>query len=242
MGRAWAELMNRLGYTRYVAQGGDWGAFVVDQMGLQAPAGLLAIHTNYPGAVPADVYEALLAGAPAPSGLSAEEQRAYEQLDTTFKQKVAYAKYMAARPQTLYGIADSPVGLAAWLLDHDDGGGQPAAAVVAALNRTTSATGELTRDDILDNITLFWLTKTGVSASRLYWEYKGGFWDAKGVSIPVAVSVFPGEAYQAPRSWAERAYPNLIYFNEVDKGGHFAAWEQPQLFSEEIRAALRSLR
>jgi pimeloyl-ACP methyl ester carboxylesterase len=242
MGRAWAELMNRLGYTRYVAQGGDWGAFVVDQMGLQAPAGLLAIHTNYPGAVPADVYEALLAGAPAPSGLSAEEQRAYEQLDTTFKQRVAYAKYMAARPQTLYGIADSPVGLAAWLLDHDDGGGQPAAAVVAALNRTTSATGELTRDDILDNITLFWLTKTGVSASRLYWEYKGGFWDAKGVSIPVAVSVFPGEAYQAPRSWAERAYPNLIYFNEVDKGGHFAAWEQPQLFSEEIRAALRSLR
>jgi pimeloyl-ACP methyl ester carboxylesterase len=242
MGRAWAELMNRLGYTRYVAQGGDWGAFVVDQMGLQAPAELLAIHTNYPGAVPADVYEALLAGAPAPSGLSAEEQRAYEQLDTTFKQKVAYAKYMAARPQTLYGIADSPVGLAAWLLDHDDGGGQPAAAVVAALNRTTSATGELTRDDILDNITLFWLTKTGVSASRLYWEYKGGFWDAKGVSIPVAVSVFPGEAYQAPRSWAERAYPNLIYFNEVDKGGHFAAWEQPQLFSEEIRAGFRSLR
>jgi pimeloyl-ACP methyl ester carboxylesterase len=242
MGRAWAELMNRLGYTRYVAQGGDWGAFVVDQMGLQAPAGLLAIHTNYPGAVPADVYEALLAGGPAPSGLSAEERRAFEQLDTTFKQKVAYAKYMAARPQTLYGIADSPVGLAAWLLDHDDGGGQPAAAVVEALNRTTSATGELTRDEILDNITLFWLTKTGVSASRLYWEYKGGFWDAKGVSIPVAVSVFPGEAFQAPRSWAERAYPNLIYFNEVDKGGHFAAWEQPQLFSEEVRAAFKSLR
>jgi pimeloyl-ACP methyl ester carboxylesterase len=242
MGRAWAELMNRLGYTRYVAQGGDWGAFVVDQMGLQRPAGLLAIHTNYPGAVPADVYEVLLAGGPAPSRLSAEEQRAYEQLDATFKQRVAYAKYMAARPQTLYGIADSPVGLAAWLLDHDDGGGQPAAAVVAALNRTTSATGELTLDEILDNITLFWLTKTGVSASRLYWEYKGGFWDAKGVSIPVAVSVFPGEAYQAPRSWAERAYPNLIYFNEVDRGGHFAAWEQPQLFSEEVRAGFRSLR
>jgi pimeloyl-ACP methyl ester carboxylesterase len=242
MGRAWAELMDRLGYTRYVAQGGDWGAFVVDQMGLQAPAGLLAIHTNYPGSVPADVYEVLLAGGPAPSGLSAEERRAYDQLDATFKEKVAYAKYMAARPQTLYGIADSPVGLAAWLLDHDDGGGQPAAAVVEALSRTTSATGELTRDDILDNITLFWLTNTGVSASRLYWEYKGGFWDAKGVSIPVAVSVFPHEAYQAPRSWVEEAYPNLIYFNEVDKGGHFAAWEQPQLFSEEIRAAFTSLR
>ena len=178
MGRAWAELMNRLGYTRYVAQGGDWGAFVVDQMGLQAPGGLLAIHTNYPGSVPADVYGVLIAGGPAPSSLSAEEQRAYEQLDTTLKQKVAYARYMAARPQTLYGVADSPVGLAAWLLDHDDGGGQPAAAVVAALSRTTSATGELTRDEILDNITLFWLSNTGVSASRLYWEYKGGFWDA----------------------------------------------------------------
>jgi pimeloyl-ACP methyl ester carboxylesterase len=242
MGRAWAELMNRLGYSRYVAQGGDWGAFVVDQMGLQAPQGLLAIHTNYPGSVPADVYEVLVAGGPAPSGLSAEERGAYAQLDATLKQKVAYAKYMAARPQTLYGIADSPVGLAAWLLDHDDGGGQPAAAVVEALSRTTSTTGELTRDDILDNVTLFWLTNTGVSASRLYWEYKGGFWDAKGVSIPVAVSVFPSEAYQAPRSWVERAYPNLIYFNEVDKGGHFAAWEQPQLFSEEVRAGFRSLR
>ena len=242
MARAWAELMKRLGYTRYVAQGGDWGAFVVDQMGLQAPEGLLAIHTNYPGTVPADVYTALVAGDPPPSGLSAEERRAYEQLDRTFKQKVAYAKYMAARPQTLYGIADSPVGLAAWLLDHDDDGGQPAAAVVAALNRTTSATGELTRDEILDNITLYWLTNTGVSASRLYWEYKGGFFNTKGVSIPVAMTVFPGEQYQAPRSWAEKAYPKLIYFNEVDKGGHFAAWEQPQLFSEEVRAAFRSLR
>jgi pimeloyl-ACP methyl ester carboxylesterase len=242
MGRAWAELMTRLGYDRYVAQGGDWGAFVVDQMGLQAPEGLLAIHTNYPGAVPADVYEVLVAGGPAPSGLSAEERRAYEQLDETLKQKVAYAKYMAARPQTLYGIADSPVGLAAWLLDHDDGGGQPAAEVVAALSRTSSATGELTRDDILDNITLFWLTTTGVSASRLYWEYKGGFWDAKGVSIPVAVSVFPREAYVAPRSWVEQAYPKLIHYNQVEKGGHFAAWEQPQLFSEEVRAGFRSMR
>jgi len=241
MARAWADLMTRLGYTRYVAQGGDWGAFVVDQMGLQAPAGLLAIHTNMPATVPADVDQALQAGGPAPSGLSAEEQRAYAQLVRTFKQ-VEYAKYMAARPQTLYGIADSPVGLAAWLLDHNDADGQPAAAVAAALNRTTSATGELTRDEILDNITLYWLTNTGVSASRLYWKYKGGFFNAKGVSIPVAVSVFPGEQYQAPRSWTEKSYPNLIYFHEVDKGGHFAAWEQPQLFAEELRAAFRSLR
>ena len=241
MGRAWAELMQRLGYTSYVAQGGDWGAFVVDQMGLQAPAGLLAIHTNMPATVPADVDKALLAGAPPPSGLSADERRAYEQLVRTFKQ-VDYAKYMAVRPQTLYGIADSPVGLAAWLLDHNDADGQPAAAVASALDRTTSAAGELTRDEILDNITLYWLTNTGVSSSRLYWEYKGGFFNAKGVSIPVAVSVFPGEQYEAPRSWAERAYPKLIYYNKVDKGGHFAAWEQPQLFSEEVRAGFRSLR
>ncbi|HEX8772603.1 MAG TPA: epoxide hydrolase [Pyrinomonadaceae bacterium] len=241
MARAWAELMKRLGYKRYVAQGGDWGAFVVDQMGLQSPAGLLAIHTNMPATVPADVDKALLAGAPAPSGLSAEEQRAYEQLVRTFKQ-VDYAKYMAARPQTLYGIADSPVGLAAWLLDHNDADGQPAATVASALNRAKSGTGELTRDEILDNITLYWLTNTGVSASRLYWEYKGGFFNTKGVSIPVAVSVFPGEQYEAPRSWTEKAYPKLIYYNKVDKGGHFAAWEEPLLFAQEIRAGFRSVR
>ena len=241
IGRAWAELMKRLGYANYVAQGGDWGAFVVDQMGLQAPAGLLGIHTNMPATVPADVDKALLAGEPAPSGLSADEKRAYQQLVRTFKQ-VDYARYMASRPQTLYGIADSPVGLAAWLLDHNDADGQPAAAVASALNRTTSAAGELTRDEILDNITLYWLTNTGVSASRLYWEYKGGFFNAKGVSIPVAVTVFPGEQYQAPQSWTEQAYPKLIYYNQVDKGGHFAAWEQPELFSAELRAGFRPLR
>jgi pimeloyl-ACP methyl ester carboxylesterase len=163
-------------------------------------------------------------------------------MDRTLKHRVAYGKYMASRPQTLYGIADSPIGLAAWLLDHDDRGGQPAAAVVEALKRTSSTTGELTRDDILDNITLFWLTNTGVSASRLYWEYKGGYWNAKGVTIPVAVSVFPGEQYEAPRSWTERAYPKLIHYNKVDKGGHFAAWEQPELFVEEMRAGFQSIR
>jgi len=241
MGRAWAELMKRLGYGRYVAQGGDWGAFVVDWMGVQEPAGLLAIHTNMPGTVPADIDKATIAGDPPPSDLPDDERRAWEQLLRTYKQ-VEYANYMAARPQTLYGIADSPVGLAAWLLDHNDADGQPAAGVVSALDRTTSATGELTRDEILDNITLYWLTNTGVSASRLYWEYKGGFFNTKGVSIPVAVSVFPGEQYEAPRSWTERAYPNLIHYNKVAKGGHFAAWEEPQIFSEELRAGFRSLR
>ncbi|HEX8832098.1 MAG TPA: epoxide hydrolase [Longimicrobium sp.] len=241
MARAWDVLMKRLGYTRYVAQGGDWGAFVVDQMGLQAPEGLLAIHTNMPATVPAEVDRALLAGGPMPAGLSPEERLAYQQLDSTFKQ-VAYARIMGTRPQTLYGLADSPVGLAAWLLDHNDAHGQPAAAVVAGLARTHSTTGELTRDEILDNISLYWLTNTGVSTSRLYWEYRGGFFNAKGVRIPVAVTVFPGEQYEAPRSWTEKAYPRLIYYNRAEKGGHFAAWEQPLLLASELRAAFRPLR
>src|SRR5499426_2651159 len=241
MAHAWAELMNRLGYSRYVAQGGDWGAFVVDQMGLQAPAGLLAIHTNMPCTVPADIDKAAFAGEPPPSGLSAEEKHAYEGLVFTYKH-VAIYQMMAGRPQTLYGLADSPVGLAAYLLDHGDGDGEPAAALVAGMRRTASDTGELTRDEVLDNITLFWLTNTGVSASRLYWENKGGFFNPKGVKIPVAVTVFPGEQYQAPRNWAEKAYPKLSYYNKVDKGGHFAAWEQPQILAQELRAAFKPLR
>ena len=241
MAGAWAELMKRLGYTRYVAQGGDWGAFVVDYMGVQAPPGLLGIHNNMPGTVPADIDKAAFAGEPTPSGLSADEKRAYEGLVFTYKHLAIY-QMMAGRPQTLYGLADSPVGLAAYLLDHGDGDGEPAAAVVAALHRTSSATGELTRDEILDNITLYWLTNTAVSASRLYWEYKGGFFNPKGVKIPVAVTVFPGEQYQAPRSWTERAYPKLMYYHQAEKGGHFAAWEQPQIFVAELRAAFRPLR
>jgi pimeloyl-ACP methyl ester carboxylesterase len=241
MAKAWDVLMKRLGYRHYVAQGGDWGAFVVDQMGLQSPPGLLAIHTNMPGVVPADIDRATLAGDPPPSTLSAEEKRAYEQLLYTYKHVALYG-LMAQRPQTLYGLADSPVALAAYMLDHGDNGSQPAAAVTTALTRRESSTGELTRDEILDNITLYWLTNTGVSASRLYWEYKGGFFNAKGVKIPVAVSVFPGEQYEAPRSWTEQAYPNLIYYHQAEKGGHFAAWEQPLIFARELRAAFKPVR
>ena len=241
MAKAWDLLMKRLGYQRYVAQGGDWGAFVVDNMGLQAPPGLLAIHNNMPGVVPAEIDRAAVAGDPPPSGLTPEEQHAYEGLKFTYKHVKLYA-LMAERPQTLYGFAHSPAALAAYMLDHGDGGGQPAAAVVEALNRPVSQTGELTRDEVLDNITLYWLTNTGVSAAKLYWEYKGGFFNVKGVKIPVAVTAFPGEQYLAPRTWTEKAYPKLFYYHEAAKGGHFAAWEQPQIFAEELRAAFKSLR
>jgi len=235
--RAWTVLMKRLGYTRFVAQGGDWGAVVVDLMAAQAPPELLGIHTNMPGTVPPDVSKAIASGGPAPSGLSDEERLAYETLKVFSTKSVAYALEMGLRPQTLYGIADSPIGLAGWILDHDPRS-------LELISRSFDGFPEgLTRDDVLDNITLFWLTNTGISASRLYWEFPNlPFFDVKNVSIPVAVSVFPDELYQAPQSWAERAYPKLVHYNKLDKGGHFAAWEQPQVFSQEVRDGLRSLR
>ena len=236
--RAWVVLMKRLGYTKFVAQGGDWGAVITDLMGLQAPPELLGIHTNMPGIFPADIDKAAQSGAPAPSGLSADENLAYERLQFVYQKGIAYGYQMGLRPQTLYAIADSPVGLAAYFLDHD-------ARSYELIARVFDGRSEgLTRDDILDNITITWLTNTALSGARLYWENWGkfGYFNAKGVSIPVAVSVFPDELYPAPRSWAEQAYPKLIHYNKLAKGGHFAAFEQPKLLSEEVRAGFRSLR
>jgi pimeloyl-ACP methyl ester carboxylesterase len=231
--RAWAELMGRLGYDRYVAQGGDWGAVVSDMMARQAPAGLLGIHVNMPATVPPEVAKALNNGDPAPAGLSDAERAAFDQLDAFYKRSSGYSAMMVIRPQTLgYGLADSPAGLAAWFYDKfatwTDSGGEPERA--------------LTKDEMLDDITLYWLTNTATSSARLYWENNANNFNAVDISIPAAVTVFPGEIYQAPRSWTERSYHNLIYWNEVDRGGHFAAWEQPQLLADEIRAAFRPLR
>lgn len=233
--RANIALMKRLGYTKYVAQGGDWGALITDEMGVLAPSELVGIHTNMAGAVPLEISKALQGG-PLPTGLSAEEKKAFDRLDFFYKEGLGYAIEMAKRPQTLYGLADSPAGLAAWILDHD-------LLSYELIARVFDGKSEgLTRDDVLDNITLYWLTNTGVSSARLYWENKLAFFDPKKVAIPVAVSAFADELYQCPRSWAERAYPKLIYYNKHDKGCHFAAWEQPELFVADLRAGFESLR
>lgn len=233
--RAWTELMKRLGYERYVAQGGDWGAIVTDLMGVQAPPGLIGIHSNMPGVIPAEIDKAAATGAPAPQGLSADERHAYAQLAFCYTQ-IGYAQLMGTRPQTLTGLVDSPVGLAAFMIDHD----RKSYELIA---RSFDGQREgLTRDDVLDNVTYFWLTGTAISAGRLYWENKLPFFGVKGVTIPTAVSAFPDELYQAPKSWAEKAYPKLIHYNELEKGGHFAAWEQPAALSQEMRTAFRSLR
>jgi pimeloyl-ACP methyl ester carboxylesterase len=243
--RAWVVLMKRLGYTRFVAQGGDWGSPISNQMGKLGAPELLGIHVNLPGTVPAEIFKMIAAGDPPPSDLSAGERRAFDQIKLAFTKRRAYALEMGTRPQTLYGLADSPVALASWMVDHGDGYDQPAASITSAVFGHTvngHSAGDLTRDDVLDDITLYWLTNTGVSSGRIYWENKINLYVAADVPIPAAITVFPGENYQAPRSWAEKAYQKLIYFNEVDKGGHFAAWEQPALFSAEVRAAFKSLR
>jgi pimeloyl-ACP methyl ester carboxylesterase len=238
--RAWAKLMQRLGYSRYVAQGGDWGNAVSEVMALQRPPGLLGIHTNMASTLQPDVARGVALHEAPPANLTAEERNAWDQLDSFYKKGLGYAIEMSNRPQTLYALVDSPIGLAAWMLDHDERSQEMIARAFAG------GSEGLSQDDVLDNITLYWLTNTAVSSARLYWDTTqlgaGGFFDARGVTLPVAVSVFPDEIYAAPRSWAERAYPNLIYFNRLDRGGHFAAWEQPQLFTQEMRAAFRTLR
>src|SRR4249920_377387 len=240
--RAWIELMKRLGYTRYVAQGGDWGNAVSENMALLAPPELLGIHTNMPAAVPADISRALTFNEAPPAGLSADEKHAWDQLDDFYKHGLAYAQEMSNRPQTLYGIADSPVGLAAWMLDHDI---RSYGMISGVFDGKTEG---LTRDDVLDNVTLYWLTNTAISSARLYWDTRhtlppgGGFFDVRNAQIPVAVSAFGEEIYQAPKSWAEQAYAKLIHYNKLDKGTHFAAWEQPKLFVDEMRASFKSLR
>jgi pimeloyl-ACP methyl ester carboxylesterase len=234
--RAWMVLMKRLGYTKFVAQGGDWGNAVTEQMALLGAPELIGIHTNMPATVPPDIDKAAFGGAPAPSGLSADEKHAYDQLAYFYKHGLGYATEMANRPQSIYGIGDSPVGMAAWMIDHD-------ADSYALIARVFDGKSEgLTRDDILDNATLYWLTNTTISSARLYWESKLAFFAPKGIAIPVAVTAFPNELYQAPRSWTEKAYPKLIHYNKVDKGGHFAAWEQPEILVTELRAAFQSLR
>jgi pimeloyl-ACP methyl ester carboxylesterase len=237
--RAWVMLMRRLGYTKFVAQGGDWGAIITDVMATQGHPELLGIHSNMPGVIPPDIDKAALQGAPPPSGLSVDEKLAYARLAFVYAKGIGYGYQMGLRPQALYGITDSPVGIAGYLLDHD-------ARSLAMISRVFDGQTEgITRDDVLDNVTLTWLTNTFMSGARLYWEClksKISFFGVKGVSIPVAVSVFPDELYPAPRSWAEHAYPKLIYYSQVEKGGHFAAWEQPQLFADEVRAGFRSLR
>ena len=230
--RAWAVLMDRLGYKKYVAQGGDWGDAVNEQMALQKPAGLLGIHTNMPGTLP-DNISAALAGGPQPTGLTGDEEYAWKQLDFFYKHRVGYALEMGARPQTLYGLDDSPIALAAWMIDHDPESQK-------LIGRVFDGASEgLTRDDILDNITLYWLTNTGLSSGRLFWESKLAFFAPKGVTIPVAVSAFPDEIYTAPRSWTEKAFPKLIHYNRLPKGGHFAAWEQPEVFTEELQSLVQ---
>jgi len=235
MAGAWGVLMERLGYDRYVAQGGDWGAVITELMGLYEPEGLAAIHTNMPSAVPLDILQKAVTGAPKPDGLSAEEGRAYDRLVLFFTKGLAYAQEMAARPQTLYGLSDSPIALAAWMIDHDLLSYEMIARSFAGVDEG------LTRDDVLDNVTLFWLTNTGVSASRLY-AYAPNFFAPFGVKIPIAISAFPDELYPCPRSWAERAYPQLIHYNQLPKGGHFAAWEQPESMVSELRTAFKTLR